>query len=85
MSLEFLEILEARIHEAVERIEELAAENEGLRAEIEKLERERAAAPKPKPARGPGKAEKAWAKERDEIRQRLETLVEKLSALLETA
>lgn len=78
MSLEFLEVLEARVREAAEKLEELAAENATLRKEIEKLERDKGA----KPDKSIEKLEKAWAKERDEIRKRTEALVERLSKLL---
>jgi hypothetical protein len=82
MSLEFLEVLESRVREAAERLEELAAENASLRKEIEKLERDRSARDSAKPDKAAEKLEKAWAKEREEIRQRLETLIERLSGLL---
>lgn len=82
MSLEFLEVLEGRVREAAERIEELAAENASLKKEIEKLEREKSAASTPKPDKAADKLEKAWAKERDEIRTRVDALVERLSTLL---
>lgn len=85
MSLEFLEILEGRVREAAERLEELAAENVRLRKEIEKLERERSAAQPSRASRSSDaadKIEKAWAREREEIRRRLEALVERLAALL---
>ncbi len=89
MSLEFLETLEGRVREAAERLEELAAENAAVRVEVEKLERERSAASPPKPERAagrlegaPGKSEKAWARERDEVRRRLAALITRLEALL---
>jgi len=78
MSLEFLQVLESRVREAAERLEDLAAENARLRKEIEKLERDRDA----RPDKSVEKLEKAWGKERDEIRKRTEALVERLSALL---
>ena len=43
MSLEFLEVLESRVRDAAERIEELATENAALKKEIEKLERDKSA------------------------------------------
>jgi hypothetical protein len=82
MSLEFLETLESRVREAAERLEELRAENAALRKEIEKLEREKGARESAKPDKAVEKLEKAWAKERDEVRQRVEALVERLSSLL---
>ena len=81
MSLEFLEVLEARVREAAEKLEELAAENATLRKEIEKLERDKGA----KPDKSIEKLEKAWARERDEIRKRTEALVERLTKLLAEA
>jgi FtsZ-binding cell division protein ZapB len=86
MSLEFLEILETRIRETADRLEELASENARLKKEVETLEREKSASAKSaRSADAADKIEKAWAKERDEIRKRTETLVERLSALLEAA
>jgi hypothetical protein len=82
MSLEFLEVLENRVREAAERIEELAAENAALKKEIEKLERDKGARENAKAEKSAEKLEKAWAKERDEVRQRVEALVERLSSLL---
>ncbi len=86
MSLEFLETLETRVREAAEKIEELASENAQLRKEVEKLERDRAAMSSgagAKADKSVEKIEKAWAKERDEIRKRVEPLVDRLSKLLE--
>lgn len=86
MSLEFLEILESRVRDAAERLEELGAENARLRKEIEKLERDRAATMKgAKGGDSAEKIEKAWAKERDEVHKRVEAIVEKLSGLLAAA
>ncbi len=82
MSLEFLEVLEGRVREAAERLEELAAENAGLKSEVERLERVKSAAAPAKASRGADPGEKAWAKEREEVRRRLEALVESLSSAL---
>jgi hypothetical protein len=82
MNLEFLEPLETRVREAAERLEELIAENARLKKEIEKLERDKSAAKGAKGSDAAEKVEKAWAKERDEIRKRAEALVERLSAML---
>ncbi|MEO8274679.1 MAG: cell division protein ZapB [Thermoanaerobaculia bacterium] len=83
MSLEFLEVLEARVREAAERLEELAAENSELRTKVEKLEQNSAAAAKGDRSGGKtDKSEKAWIKERDEIRERLEALIARLETLL---
>lgn len=78
MSLDFLEVLENRVRDAAERIERLTAENARLKKDLEQAERERGA----RSDRSVEKLEKAWAKERDEIRKRTESLVERLSALL---
>ena len=87
MSLEFLEILETRVREAADRLEELVEENAALKKEIEKLERDKlAAASGGKSEKAAEKAaekvEKAWARERDELRARVQSLVERLSSLL---
>lgn len=76
MSLEFLDALEARVRDAAERIEELTAENARLRKEVERLERDHEA------GRSAGDAE--WAAQRAEVRRRLQTVVDRLSRLLET-
>lgn len=83
MSFEFLELLEGRVREVAERLEELAVENARLKEEIEHLERNKSAAQPAKNLRSSDPASKAWAKEREEIRGRLEALVERLSALLD--
>ena len=85
MSLEFLEILETRVREAADRLEELAEENAALKKEIEKLERDKLAAGAAKPDKSAEKVEKAWAKERDELRKRVESLVERLAQLLDAS
>lgn len=82
MSLEFLEVLEGRVRAAAERLEELAAENAALKVEVEKLEREKGAGASARSERSVDKVEKAWAKERDEVRRRLEALIARLEALL---
>ena len=90
MSRDFMTDLEARVNEAAARIEELTRENRRLEAELTQLPL--LASPPPPPPPPPAKAEKAdrsadrsekaWMKERDEIRRRLETLVSRLEALL---
>mgnify|MGYP001562105304 FL=1 len=82
MSLEFLESLETRVREAADRLVELAAENSAVKHEIEKLERVKIASAGSRGDKVAERAEKLWTKEREEIRRRLESLVEKLSALL---
>lgn len=72
MSAEFLETLEARVAETVDRLAALGEENRELRQRVAELEAELAS-----------KAETpaAWKKEREEIRKRVERLVDKLSTL----
>lgn len=72
MSAEFLESLEARVAQAIDRLAALAEENEELRRRIAELEGELASK---------SEVPSAWKKEREEIRKRVERLVEKLSAL----
>ena len=87
MSRDFMADLEARVNEAAARIEELTRENRRLEAELTQLPLPASAPPPPPPpppakAEKPDRAEKAWAKERDEIRRRLEALIARLEALL---
>ena len=72
MSAEFLETLEARVAEAIDRLTALGEENQELRRRVAELEAELASKTET-PA--------AWKKEREEIRKRVERLVEKLSSL----
>jgi FtsZ-binding cell division protein ZapB len=72
MSAEFLESLEARVAQAIDRLAALAEENEELRQRIAGLEGELASK---------SEVPSTWKKEREEIRRRVERLVEKLSAL----
>lgn len=89
MSRDFMADLETRVHQAAARIEELQRENLRLQAELAQLPL-LASPPPPPPAAAevPAKAEKsdkaerAWAKERDEIRRRLEALIARLESLL---
>ena len=89
MSRDFMADLEARVDQAAARIEELQRENERLEQELSQNPLRNSSPPPPPPVAAPapkgakaGRAEKAWAKERDEIRQRLEALVARLEALL---
>jgi cell division septum initiation protein DivIVA len=88
MSRDFMADLEARVHQAAARIEELQRENLRLQAELAQLPLLAPPPPPPAPAEVPARAEKsdkaerAWAKERDEIRRRLETLIARLESLL---
>ena len=94
MTHDFMADLEARVNAAAARIEELQRENRRLEQELAQNPlRDFSPPPPPPPAAlsaapaetKPGKAdraEKAWAKERDEIRRRLEALIARLEALL---
>ncbi len=76
MAKAWLSDLEERVRQATERLRKLAAENRKLKKRVKELEKRLAAAP--------GDKEKAaWAGERDEIRLRVEKLVEHLDGLLE--
>jgi len=77
MSVEFLELLEERVRETMDRMETLAGENEELQRRVSELEAELASA---RSTGAPG-----WKKERAEIKKRVEGLVEKLSSLLAAA
>jgi predicted RNase H-like nuclease (RuvC/YqgF family) len=89
-------VLESRIHRAAERLKQLAAEGESLRAELQEA-RARASAAEQKLEQaagdGEGQAEqarkaqglaveiKSLKREREEIRTRIERLVELLDTL----
>jgi chromosome segregation ATPase len=70
----WLQALEEKVHAAAGRLRELREENASLRRKLEELE-ERLAAP------ASGEAAR-WAEEREEIRGRVELLVERLEGLL---
>jgi cell division septum initiation protein DivIVA len=89
MSQDFLADLEARVNQAAQRLEELQRENRRLEQELAQLpllDSPRPVPPPPPPAAAkadkPDRAEKAWMKERDEIRRRLEALIARLEGLL---
>ncbi len=90
MNRDFMADLEARVNEAAARIEELQRENRRLEQELAQNPlRDFSPPPPPPPAAAPAaksekadRAEKAWMKERDEIRRRLEALVARLESLL---
>lgn len=90
MNRDFMADLEARVNEAAARIEELQRENRRLEQELAQNPlRDFSPPPPPPPAAAPGaksekadRAEKAWTKERDEIRRRLEALIARLEGLL---
>ena len=76
MTKAWLRDLEERVQQASDRLRKLSAENGKLKKRVKELEKRLAAAP--------GDQDKAaWAGERDEIRQRVEKLVEHLDGLLE--
>jgi chromosome segregation ATPase len=74
MSVEWLNDLEEKVRAASSRLRDLRDENGKLRRKIAQLE-ERLAA-------GDRKDAEAWMREREEIRQRVERLVEGLSQTL---
>lgn len=87
-ALAWLEALEARVHDAVARLTEAAAENANLRQRIADLEARLAKAVSAGPATSdqagatdPGPA--AWHQEREEIRTRIHRLTQTLAGLLE--
>lgn len=90
MTRDFMADLEARVNAAAARIEELQRENRRLEQELAQNPlRDFTPPPPPPPASAPAarvekvdRAEKAWMKERDEVRRRLETLIARLEALL---
>jgi len=71
----WLQALEEKVHAAAGRIRELRDENATLRRRIEDLEERLAGAPA-------SDAAARWAEEREEIRGRVERLVEHLEELL---
>ncbi|HEX2252498.1 MAG TPA: hypothetical protein VHQ65_04440 [Thermoanaerobaculia bacterium] len=75
----WLENLEQRVHQAVERLRELAADNQRLVRRVAELEA--AAAREEAVAATPDGAE-AWQRERREIRRRVESLTDTLESLL---
>ena len=74
-SKEWLETLEAAVHQAAETIERLRTERDELAARVEELEA----------AGGEAQAEgaEAWQNERKEIRKRVEKLTTRLEDLLD--
>ncbi len=90
MTRDFMADLEARVSAAAARIEELQRENRRLEQELAQNPLRDFSPPPPPPPRAaatakaekPDRAEKAWMKERDEIRRRLEALIARLESLL---
>ena len=93
MSRDFMADLEAKVNAAAARIEDLQRENLRLEQELAQNPlRGMSVPPPPPPPPAPAapaaraekvdRAEKAWTKERDEIRRRLEALIARLESLL---
>ena len=90
MSRDFMADLEAKVNAAAARIEELLRENRRLEQELAQNPLRDFSPPPPPPpaavpaarAERPDRAEKAWTRERDEIRRRLEALIARLESLL---
>ena len=84
MSRDFMADLESKVNEAAARIAELQRENRRLEQELARNPLRDQEPPPPPAAKAekPDRAEKAWAKERDEIRRRLEALIARLESLL---
>ena len=94
MSKAWLRDLEEKVQEAAARLGELRRENAELREQQDQLESEKSRleervteleaqlATAEEPGEG-GAAEEAWRSERDEIRGRVEKLVEHLDTLLD--
>ena len=76
MSTAWLRDLEEKVRETSARLGELKSRNEKLEKKIAKLEAQLEAAPDPDEA-------SAWVDERDDIKQRVEKLVDHLGKLLE--
>jgi hypothetical protein len=74
MSAELLDELEARVHEAAERLRALKEQNARLTERVGELEEQLTAR----------EEDAGWAAERDEVRRRLEALVATLEGLLES-
>ncbi len=75
MATAWLRDLEEKVQEASARLGDLQAENERLQKRISELEEQLEAAPDAEQVAG-------WTEERDDIRQRVEKLVDHLDQLL---
>lgn len=74
MDASWMNDLEAKVHQAAERLSALEAENEGLRGTVAELEKRLA-----------DEGDRAgWERERDEVRGRVESLTQRLEKLLES-
>lgn len=76
MEIEWLDGLEARVHDAVARLDEMKEENRTLRARIAELEGGLAA------GGNGGSGAGDWEAEREEVRRRVEALAERLEGLV---
>lgn len=80
--MEFMDALEEKIGLVLERLEETQDQLKSLKGRMAKLEKEKAdleAAPAPDPE------QEKWREEREEIRARVESLIEKLEKLVPEA
>lgn len=77
MTAVWLDDLEEKVREAAKRLAELRSENENLRTRIQALETRLAE------REAVGEGEAAWSEEREQIRERVERLVEHLEELLD--
>jgi uncharacterized coiled-coil DUF342 family protein len=88
MSHPWLKDLEEKVHAASKSLRALREENDELKARVKELEDQidDLAAAAGSEGGDPGRAEdgsaEAWQKEREEIRERVETLAEHLAGLL---
>lgn len=71
MSVDWLQDLEEKVHEAAEKIAELRKENEELRSKLAEAEEKGSS------------GEAGWEKEREEIQGRVSKLAEHLEKLLD--
>lgn len=85
--IDFLDALEAKIHEASERLRSLRGENRALAQKVADLEARLAErvedAAVTEMAGVDGEANEEWRQERDAIRRRVESLAGRLEELLE--
>ena len=76
MTTAWLRDLEEKVQEASNRLNDLRAENDKLRKQVGKLEKKLETAPDASEV-------EAWTEERDDVRKRVEVLVDHLDQLLE--
>lgn len=76
LEIEWLDGLETRVREAVDRLGDLREENVSLREKVRDLETRLAAAES-----GHGEASGQWELEREEVRRRIEALTRRLEEL----